>query len=94
MTRLTFSGMRNRKRVTVTWEDGRLSGHAPTVAWIRRYAGMLEGQITGPIGGPYTTTDHLHNPYVAAEIIRSVFPGKVTMAGELPLREAPAGTIQ
>jgi hypothetical protein len=80
MTHLTFSGIRNHKRVTITWEDGKLSGHAPTVAWIRRYAVLLEG--------------HLADPYVAAEIIRSIYPGAVTMEGELPLREVPPGAVQ
>jgi hypothetical protein len=94
VTRLVFTGLRNHRRVRVVWHDGALSGDADTVAWIRHLAALLEGQILGPIGGPYTTSRHLQNPYVAAEIIRSIFPGKVRMEGDLPLRIAPPGAIQ
>ena|GEM_PF-2015178 len=93
MTRLTFTGMRNRKPITITWEDGELSGDPDTVAWIKYYAAAMEGSIVGPVGGPYSTTDHLSDPYAASELIHSIFPGSVKVEGELPLRSAPPGAI-
>jgi len=94
MTRLVFTGLRNGREISITWEDGALSGDPDTVAWIKYYAAAMEGSIVGPIGGPYSTTDHLGDPYAASELIRSVFPGDVRMVGELPLRIAPPGAIQ
>jgi hypothetical protein len=94
MTRLVFTGMRNGQAISITWEDGELSGDEPTVGWITYYAAAMDGHHLGPTGGPYATHDHLQNPYIAAYVIRSVFPGTVTMQGELPLREAPPGAIQ
>lgn len=76
MTRLTFSGIRNHKRVTVTRVDGALSGDLEAVAWIRYVAACLEGQILGPISGPYTSSRHLADPFAAAELIRSIFPAR------------------
>jgi hypothetical protein len=52
MTRLTFSGVRNHKRVTVTWENGALPGDPEAWAWIQYVASLLEGQIVGAVGGP------------------------------------------
>jgi hypothetical protein len=94
MTRLVFTGTRNRKQISITWEDGALSGDPDTVAWITYYAAAMEGSIVGPVGGPYSTTDHLGDPYAASELIRSIYPGDVRQEGELPLREVPAGAIQ
>jgi hypothetical protein len=94
MTRLTFTGERNGREISITWHDGMLSGDPEACGWIQRYATLLEGRPIGPIGGPYSSSSHLLNPYVAAELIRSVFPGKVTMEGDLPLRSAPPGAIQ
>jgi hypothetical protein len=94
VTRLVFSGIRNGRPVRVVWHDGELFGHVPTVGWIKYYAAAMDGHHLGPTGGPYATHDHLQNPYVAAFIIRSVYPGKVEMVGALPLREAPPGAIQ
>ena len=94
MTRLAFSGLRNGQLVRVVWEDGSLSGDLEAVAWIRHIAELLEGQILGPIGGPYTSSSHLLNPYVAAELIRSIFPGEVRQVGDLPARMAPPGAVQ
>jgi hypothetical protein len=94
MTRLVFSGLRNGRPVRVVWQNGRLSGDEPTVGWIKYYAAAMDGHLLGPTGGPYLDHDHLQNPYVAAYIIRSVFPGEVRMVGALPLREAPPGAVQ
>jgi hypothetical protein len=94
MTRLTFTGVRNGREISIIWHDGELSGDELTVGWIKYYAAAMDGHALGPVGGPYVRHEHLQNPYVAAEIIRSVFPGKVEMEGELPLREVPAGAIE
>ena len=89
-----FTGEHNGREISITWEDGALSGDPEAVAWIQEIAARLEGQIIGPIGGPYSTTDHLADPYAASELIRSIFPGSVEQEGDLPLRVAPPGAIQ
>jgi hypothetical protein len=95
MTRLTFTGKRNGHAITITWEDGALSGDPETVAWIRYVAKLAEaaGTIVGPIGGPYSTSNHLADPYAARALILEVFPGKVRQEGLLPPRIAPPGAI-
>jgi hypothetical protein len=96
MTRLTFTGERGGREISITWTDGDLAGDRDTVEWIQQIARMAEasGTIVGGIGGPYSTSHHLANPYVAAEIIRSMFPGDVRQEGLLPPRVAPPGAIQ
>jgi hypothetical protein len=93
MTRLVFSGIRNGQLVRVAWQDGALSGDPECCMWIRYLARVLEGRVVGPIGGPYSSSDHLQDPYAASEIIKSIFPGKVQVMGDLPLRLAPKGAI-
>jgi hypothetical protein len=93
MTRLVFTGIRNHQIVRVVWQDGALSGDLEACAWIRRYAALLEGRVIGAIGGPYSTSNHLADPYAARAIILSIFPGTVAQVGDLPLRERPAGAI-
>jgi hypothetical protein len=95
MTRLTFTGLRNGKSETITWEDGTLSGDPEIVDWIHYVAKIAEasGTIVGGIGGPYATGDYLNDPYAARELIRSVFPGHVSEEGDLPDRFAPPGAI-
>jgi hypothetical protein len=95
MTKLTFTGQRGGKDISITWEDGTLSGDADTVDWIRYIARIAEasGTIVGGIGGPYASGEYLEDPYAAAELIRSVFPAPPHMEGELPERYAPPGAI-
>lgn len=98
MTRLTFTGKRNGKDISIIWEDGALTGDdgldGAVLDWIEQYARAMDGHTVGPIGGPYSTTDHLADPYAASEIIKSMFPGSVQVEGELPYRVAPDGAIQ
>jgi hypothetical protein len=94
MTKLTFTGTRNGKQISITWEDGALSGDEQVTGWIKHYAAAMDGQIVGPVGGPYSTTDHLADPYAASELIRSIFPGSVQVEGDLPYRIAPDGAVQ
>jgi hypothetical protein len=79
MTRVTFSGIRNDRRVTVTWTGGALSGDLEACRWIQQIARMADssGTIVGAIGGPYSMTDHLADPYAARALILSVYPGDV-----------------
>jgi hypothetical protein len=93
MTRLVFTGIRNGQLVRVVWEDGALSGDPETIAWIQHYAALLEGVIVGMVGGPYSSSHHLADPYAARALILEVFPGKVRQEGLLPPRIAPPGAI-
>ena len=65
MTRLSFEGLRNGRHASITWEDGALFGDPEACAWIEYLARVLEGQPIGPIGGPYSSRDHLQDPYAA-----------------------------
>jgi hypothetical protein len=95
MTKLTFTGPRGGKDISITWEDGTLSGDPDTVDWIQHIARMAEasGTIVGGIGGPYASGEYLEDPFAAAELIRSVFPGAIREEGDLPDRFAPPGAI-
>lgn len=95
MTKLTFTGMRNDKQISVTWEDGTLSGDKDTCEWIQTLARIAEasGTIIGDVGGPYATEDYLGDPYAARALIRSVFPASPQEEGELPDRFAPPGAV-
>jgi hypothetical protein len=95
MTRLVFTGRRNGRRVRVVWEDGALSGDLEACAWIKYIARIAEasGTIVGAIGGPYSTSDHLADPYAARALILAIYPGDVRQEGDLPLRSAPPGAI-
>jgi hypothetical protein len=94
MTRLTFIGTRNGKPISIVWEDGALFGDLETCRWIHHLAALLEGQIVGSIGGPYSTSNHLADPYGARAIILSIFPDEVRQVGDLPARVAPPGAVQ
>lgn len=93
MTSFSLTGMRNGQTVTVTWTDGRLSGDHDTVAWVEFLAEELDGTMQGPLGGPYTTTDHLASPYTARALMRSVFSGKPVFSGALPPIDLPPGAV-
>jgi hypothetical protein len=94
MTRLTFIGERNGREISVTWQNGALFGDPEACEWIRYLARVIDGQILGPIGGPYVARKYLRNPYAARWLILSVFPGDVRQEGDLPPRLAPRGAIQ
>jgi len=94
MTRLMFTGEHNGREISITWQDGALRGDPDACAWIRYLARVIDGQLVGPIGGPYVARNYLRNPYAASELIRSIFPGSGEQEGDLPLRVAPPGAIQ
>jgi hypothetical protein len=94
MTRLTFTGLRNGREISITWEDGALSGDPELVGWIQHIAALAEGRVVGSVGGPYSSHDHLADPYAARALILSAFPGEVHQDGDPPPRVAPSGAIQ
>jgi hypothetical protein len=94
MTQFSISGERNGRHITITWEDGVLGGDDPdTVAWIKQWAEMLEGQVMGMLVGPKTRHNHLESPWSARSIITHVFPGKTTFEGKMPTIEVPPGAM-
>lgn len=93
MTQFSISGERNGRHITITWEDGKLSGDPATVWWIQQLAEMEEGQTVRMLVGPATTHDHLASPWSARALIQSVFPGKTTFAGAMPAIDVPLGEI-
>ena len=70
--------------VTVTWDDGRLSGHESAVYAAGLRARSREGQPVGPVCGPYTYTEHLQSPLSALFILEGVFDRIDEATGDLP----------
>ena len=74
---------KNGNQVSITWEDGRLSGDYVTVKLAESLAEALEGEPVGPVCGPYTTTNHLADPLSAIFILREVIEVQ-SAAGDVP----------
>lgn len=68
----------------VTWDDGELSGFPFFVESIRGVADAEEGEEVGPVGGPYTTEDHLEDPVSAAVLIREAADEVLEWTGDVP----------
>lgn len=97
MTRFTLQGRRlPDAMVTITWEDGQLSGDADAVAMVRVLAEAYEGQTIVLTPGPSSRHDHLKNPWAARELMCMVFWGLPRqIAGSLPrLPDPPKGAIR
>jgi hypothetical protein len=96
VVRFTLTGSRNGKTVSITWEDGSLSGDADAVSAVQHVADVWEGRTIGQPGGPYTTQNHLASPYTARYFMCRVFSERPTLTeGALPLLpDPPEGAIR
>ncbi len=69
------------------WEDGNVSGDAVLMAALIAEAAAGEGlYVFHNPKGPYTTHDHLANPYSAMVILRDLAPLMQNVADDLPPR--------
>lgn len=90
----TVRGMWRRQPHSVTWDNGRLSGHDGLVVAIESEAATLEGFAVGPTAGPLTFTDHLQDPVSALVVMRTVFDSIREVSGDVPdLPPTPRGAI-
>ena len=76
----------NGQDMRVTYSDGDIQGDLFAADLLRQAAKRAEGQMIGPVGGPYTETNHLSEPLSALLLIEQAFE-VVDTFGELP--EAP-----
>jgi len=84
---------KNGDKVTVTWEDGKLTGDYVTVRRAESLAKMLEGERVGPVCGPYTESDHLSDPISTLVILREIID-ITDITGNVPQRPPiPDGAI-
>lgn len=92
--KFTVSGIaKNGDKVTVMWEDGNLTGDYVTVKRAESLAKALEGERVGPVGGPYTESDHLLDPISTIMILREIID-ITRVTGDAPLRPPlPKGAI-
>jgi hypothetical protein len=81
----TVRGLLNGERVTITWEDGVLSGDAVAVELLELRARALEGREVGPPTGPFTVRRHLANPLSTVFLIRALLGDEITASGEVPI---------
>lgn len=93
MATFTITGQRDGRRISITWTDGALSGDAETVEWIEHLAAQLDGKSQRYGAAPATLHHHLHSPYSACGLIRSVFSGRVEQDQPLPPLDLPPGAI-
>lgn len=88
MTKFSLSGkLNNGKLVTITWEDGQLSGTDPVaVATVELIARQMEGMAVRKMPAAVTRHDHLSSPYSAYALIAMVFPNprELKLRGKLP----------
>jgi len=92
--KFTVKGYRGGIEREVTWEDGVLSGHEPTIEAIKADAEARKDEPVGPIGGPYTLGAHLAAPLSAAILIGEAFDKIISAEGEVPEPpETPEGAV-
>ena len=82
---------------TVVWDAGEIvfgpESEPEDVAaslGVELHAARLEGRDVGPIGGPYTQTNHLRDPLSALFVIRDAFDDVGIAEGDVP--EPPVET--
>ena len=97
MTRFVLQGRRLPDHlVSITWEDGRLSGDPDAVAMVLYLAEAYEGRWLELPGCPGTQHRHLQSPYTSRELMEMVLVGRPRLVeGALPrLPDPPPGAIR
>ena len=76
----------------IRWDDGELSGTLDLVEAVRDRAFLTP--TVGPVGGPYTTADHLASPLSAMVLIAGAFDRPPSWSGDVPeVPDVPPGAI-
>lgn len=86
---VTITGMYHHRTVRVTWQQGYLAGDAELIAEVQLKAMLLDGQLVGPPGGPYTWTDHLCTATSALLLLRETFDVVIALQRDGGERETP-----
>lgn len=75
------------------WEDGRVTGTKAALDRVYEMAG--NSSVVGPVGGPYTTRDHLEDPLSAMILFSTVLvESDVKFYGDIPrVPQPPDGSI-
>lgn len=79
----------------IGWDDGQLSGDALLVRAIEEAALEAVGRELGPVGGPYSVTDHLASSFSFSELVGELAGWNVRLvSGTPPVRPGiPEGAI-
>lgn len=92
-TRFTLSGPRAGKQISITWDDGVLSGDTGAVQALHLMAQAADQQLVGLAGWWYTftTAEHLASPYSCRKLMLRLFDDRrqVVQEGELPMLPGP-----
>jgi hypothetical protein len=80
----TVHGRLEGRRVSITWDDGALSGDQTAVDILQIRAKVLEGTDVGPPTGPYTVRRHLADPLSTIFLMRDLLGEDITADGDVP----------
>lgn len=87
MMKFTVVGnIHKRRSVSITWEDGKLSGDEGAIRMLRQLAKEKEGELVGPVG-IYTETKHLEEGLSTLFLLKDVYDAIAKIEGDIP--EAP-----
>lgn len=81
---MKLKAKKNNKVFSLIYEDGMLSGDEFAVRLVETYADALEGKMVGPVGGPWTETNHLEDPLSALFVMRDAFDKIIEITGDIP----------
>lgn len=93
----TVTGKLGAHDVSVTWDDGHLTGDPSAVRIVEMLASRYEGLPVGRFPEPTTTQRHLANPFSARTLIEAALTSRVDVSGDvptLPRRKLPPGTVE
>lgn len=89
-----IKGEKLSKEYNLVYNDGQLSGDEFAVRLVETHAEALEGQMVGPVGGPWTETDHLSDSLSALFVMRAAFDEILEVKGDVPeMPEVPEQAI-
>lgn len=79
----------------VTWQDGRITGDLVALGDLQQAADDQDGLAVGPVGGPYTTRNHLADPLSAYILMLGLFHrSTVQVGGDVPqVPDLPEGAV-
>jgi hypothetical protein len=80
----TLHGQLGGKEVSVTWDNGQLSGKAAIVTFLMIQAEVMEGRAVGGPTGPWTYTNHLASGLSTIFLFRELCDEPITADGDVP----------
>ena len=86
MAQFTLTGTRDGQPLSLTWDDGQLSGDPGAVAEVQALAQAYDGQpVAGSLSpATHTAAEHLASPTSAYALAQLAFDDMPTLHGEVP----------